>query len=153
MPDYKADVQRAKRKRSILESFREEVYPAARNKLARLADLTGGAQSDASTKEILHGQGNYNLTKKLGQFMPAAMAANLSDSAYLGNEALTGTMAKLTGRPFFSKYGFGWGDIAINRRGQDRAVAELEQEDAQTPAAEKSKRAVALMPGGGNALW
>jgi len=108
--------------------FREETYPKVRNYLARQADLVGGAASDADAKTVLHGQGNYNLTKKLGGVFPPDVAANLSDAAYLGNEVLTGTLAKATGRPFFSDYGFRWKDVGINRGGQDRAVKELRLE-------------------------
>lgn len=111
--------------RGVLEGVRQDAYPKARNYLARQADLLGGAQSDASAKDILHGQGNYNLTKKLGSVFPPDIAANLSDAAYLGNETFTGALAKLTGRPFFSDYGFRWKDVAINRGGQDRALREL----------------------------
>lgn len=109
-----------------LGSFREEAYPKARNWVARQADLLGGAGSDASAKEILHGQGNYNLTKKLGKVLPPDLAANAADLAYLGNETFTGMLSKALGKPFFGDYGFRWKDVAINRRGQDRAVSELE---------------------------
>jgi len=122
--------------RDALGGFREEAYPKVRNYLARQADLVGGAASDADAKTVLHGQGNYNITKKLGKVLPADIAANFSDAAYLGNEAFTGTLAKATGRPFFSDYGFRWKDIGINRGGQDRAVKELDLERA----AERHKR-------------
>lgn len=119
---------------AALGGFREEVYPKVRNWAARKADLVGGAASDASTKQILHGQGNYNLTKRIGEALggaiPPGVAANLSDAAYLGNEAFTGALSKATGRPFFSDYGFRWKDVGINRGGQDRAVKELELQRA-----------------------
>ena len=108
--------------------FREKTYPKVRNWAARQADLVGGAASDADAKSVLHGQGNYNLTKKLAEVLRPEMAANATDLAYLGNEALTGLMAKATGRPFFSDYGFRWKDVAINRGGQDRALKELKAE-------------------------
>lgn len=118
--------------RGAIGNFREKTYPQARNWLAREADLVGGAESDADAKKVLHGQGNYNLTRKVGAggVVPPWLAANVADLGYLGNEALTGTLAKATGRPFFSDYGFRWKDVAINRGGQDRAVSRLEAEQA-----------------------
>ena len=115
--------------RDAIGGFREETYPKARNYLARKADLVGGAASDADAKTILHGQGNYNLTKALAKVLPSPeAAANVSDLGYLGNEVLTGILAKVTGRPFFSDYGFRWKDVGINRGGQDRAVRDLNAE-------------------------
>jgi hypothetical protein len=116
--------------RNAVSEFRQEQYPQARNWLARKADLLGGAASDADAKKILHEQGNYNLTKKLANVVPPDLAANLADAAYLGNETFTGTLSKLLGKPFFSDYGFRWKDVAINRRGQDRAVNELLAKEA-----------------------
>jgi len=108
--------------------FREETYPKVRNYLARQADLVGGAASDADAKTVLHGQGNYNLTKKLAKILPPEAAANVADLGYLGNETLTGLLSKATGRPFFSDYGFRWKDVGINRGGQDRALRDLDTE-------------------------
>lgn len=116
--------------KSGVENFREDTYPKVRNWLAREADLVGGAQSDKDAKKILHEEGNYNLTKKLGRVLPPELAANVADLGYLGNETLTGLLSKATGRPFFSDYGFRWKDVAINRRGQDRAISDLEAQAA-----------------------
>jgi hypothetical protein len=116
---------------NILEQFREHGYPNARNSFAKTALDLGGASSGPEAKELLHEGGNYALTKKLhGVGVPAQLAANTSDLAFLGNEAFTGTLAALTGRPFFSDYGFRWGDVATNRRGQDRALTDISAEQA-----------------------
>jgi hypothetical protein len=120
--------------KDTISGFREETYPKVRNYLARNADLLGGAASDADAKKVLHGQGNYNLTKKLGSVLPPDLAASVADALYLGNETLTGTLSKATGRPFFSDYGFRWKDVGINRGGQDRAVQDLVWENTNRRA-------------------
>jgi hypothetical protein len=116
----------------FLDRLRSETYPNWRNKIAATALDLGGASTAPEAKQLLHEGGNYALTKMLGKgdVIPPWLAANFSDAAYLGNETFTGSLAALTGRPFESDYGFRWGDVALNRHGQDRAMAELEAENA-----------------------
>lgn len=136
----------------MLESVRQDAYPKARNYLVTTALNLGGKGADKDSKKILHEQGNYEATKKLGEtrVIPPWLAANISDLAYLGNETLTGSLAAATGRPFFSDYGFRWGDVAINRRGQDQDVAELEAEARRRDEARRQLEAsVPFFPLGG----
>lgn len=110
--------------------FREDTLPGVRNRLAEYLLQPGGKGTHESAKDYFHRRGNKAMTEKLGSILPAGIAANLTDSAYLGNEAMTGVLAKLAGRPFFSDYGFRWKDVGINRRGQDEAVREMELKQA-----------------------
>lgn len=108
------------------ESFRENIYPSVRNKLAQTALDLGGASTGQEGKQRLHEGGNFAITKALGSAgVPPDLAANISDLGYLGNETFTGALASLAGRPFFSDYGFRWPDVSLNRQGQDRAVSQL----------------------------
>lgn len=119
---------------SGVKNFREKGYPEARNKAFEFLLQPGGKESHQTAKDYFHRQGNYALTKKLGKVLPPQIAANLSDAAYMGNEAITGTLAKahgiLSGKdtPFFSPYGFNWKDIGINRAGQQQAIDELNKD-------------------------
>jgi len=114
--------------------FREKTYPEARNKAFEFLLQPGGRESHQSAKDYFHRQGSYKLTKTLGRVLPPQIAANLSDFAYLGNEAVTGALAKahgvLSGKdtPFESPYGFSWKDVATNRRGQQQAIDELNRD-------------------------
>lgn len=110
--------------------FRERTYPKVRNAVSEALLQPGGKGTHESAKEYFHEKGNYAATKKLGGVLPPQIAANLTDAAYLGNETMTGVLAKLAGKPFFSPYGFNWADVGINRRGQDRAMRDLEVERA-----------------------
>jgi hypothetical protein len=128
------------------ETFREDIYPSVRNRLARTALDLGGAQTGQEGKQLLHEGGNFAITKRLGDAgVPPDLAANISDLGYLGNETFTGGLAKLMGRPFFSDYGFRWGDVSMNRQGQDRAVSQLLAEKAL----ETARQAEIEQAGGG----
>lgn len=116
--------------RQAVAGVREESYPKARNAVAEALLQPGGKGTHQTAKDYFHRKGSYALTKRLGSVLPPQVAANLADSAYLGNEAVTGVLAKLAGQPYFSDYGFRWGDVALNRQGQDEAVKELETEKA-----------------------
>lgn len=120
----------------IIANFREKQYPAARNAIAEAILGFGGKGTSESGKEYFHRKGNYILTKRFGNVLPPQAAANLVDAAYLGNETLSGTLGSMIGKPFFSDYGFRWGDVSLNRQGQDKAIAELEVENALKRAGE-----------------
>lgn len=136
--------------KGLVEQARQETYPKVRNYLATTALNLGGKGADKDSKKILHEEGNYEATKRLGALLPPETAAGVTDLAYLGNEALTGTLAKLTGRPFFSDYGFRWKDVGINRRGQDRAIHELSAQNALRRAQlRETMRSVPEIPFGG----
>ena len=133
----------------MVGEFRSKTYPEARNKVARTVLDLGGASTGPDAKKILHEGGNYALTKKLGSVLPPQIAANFSDSMYLGNETLTGGLSALTGRPFFSDYGFRWKDVAMNRAGQDRAIQELKAEKKIRDAMEAQREWENPVPFGG----
>jgi hypothetical protein len=133
----------------MVGEFRSKTYPTARNKLARTVLDLGGASTGADAKKILHEGGNYALTKKFGTVLPPWLAANTSDLMYLGNEAFTGALAKASGRPFFSDYGFRWKDVAMNRAGQDRAIQELKAEKKIRDAMEAQREWENPVPFGG----
>ena len=125
----------------LIADVREKHYPAARNAIAESILQLGGKGTHEDAKEYFHGRGNYQATKALGTVLPPRVAANLVDSAYLGNEAISGTLGMLLGKPFFSEYGFRWRDVPINRRGQDRAIAELEAQAALEAAIRREREA------------
>lgn len=129
------------------DTFRRETYPNVRNKLAQTALNLGGANTSMEGKQLLHEGGNYAITKALAPSLGPDLAANISDLGYLGNETFTGALAKIAGKPFFSDYGFRWKDVAMNRRGQDRAISDhLAQR-----ALETARQAEIEREGGGQA--
>lgn len=118
---FMEDIQQA------IGGFREKTYPRIRNAAADALLQPGGKGTHESAKDYFHRQGNSRLTEMLGSVLAPQAAANVSDALYMGNEAVTGGLARLAGKPFFSKYGFNWPDVAINRRGQDEAVKKLDK--------------------------
>ena len=132
--------------KDLIEGFRSQTYPAVRNKIVQTALDLGGASTGQSGKELLHTGGNYALTKKIASILPILppeVAAGIADNLYTGNEIFTGVLAELTGRPFFSDYGFRGGDLVLNARGQNQAVAELNAErDKKWKGMDRSFRGV-----------
>jgi hypothetical protein len=121
--------------KTFAEKMREG-YTNVRNAAYEALLQPGGKGSHQTHKDYFHTQGNYLNTKRLGRVLPPHLAAGLVDTAYQGNEAMTGVLAKLAGKPYFSEYGFNREDLDRNRRGQERAVAELLREQAD--AAERA---------------
>jgi hypothetical protein len=124
------------RKKSWAEALREDVFPNLRNKAVKALLFPGGVESDKSHKQVLHVEGNRRMTKAIGKVLPPQQAAHVTDALYGANEAVTGALAKVAGRDYFSPYGYNVDDLRLNKQGQDAAVRELEAEAASRPIGE-----------------
>lgn len=119
----------------IVSEFRSKTYPETRNKIARAVGIAqdataqvGGKGTHVSAKDVFHRRGSKNLTKMLANAMPDQAAAHTADALYDANEYMTGILSLLSGRPFFSPYGFNVSDTIINKQGQEEALRELQRE-------------------------
>jgi hypothetical protein len=75
----------------------------------------------------LHREYMQRGTESMGRVLDPRVAQALMDAAGYANEAASGGLQALRGRPFFSESGFDWQDMLANRQGQEAGVAALQE--------------------------
>jgi hypothetical protein len=111
--------------------FLSSTQAGARGSLASLAlnplGVPGGPDIDPNDPQALgfHRQTSQHGTERLGSVLDPRVAQVIMDALGYANEAASGGLQALGGKPFYSEVGFDWDDILANRQGQEAGVANL----------------------------